>query len=601
VYQFDWANEELWASERTLEIAPPSRLPRDRVERTMLLHWQEHCIECAPPQCYSLCPLYVARADRKCARFVYGVFPNARFSGLFDHGADVRFRRWAKLEAELQGRAMSVDAHRRADRIDRAATRAVTTAAGALSLVNPRRRLNGVLTVARDAVFRRLAPGDRRAFDEFVLECYSPDEEPFRLVLEHVRGDAVDLRHSFEIEHGHNFHTLPADRFGHGGRVLVYPENDAERRLVFTWLDFVKYADGVRRDAAGPAAKVKVVAWDLDDTLWHGTLLEDGADALALREDVAALVRALDERGVLQTVVSKNDHDDAWPVVQRHGLDEYFLFPAINWGRKSQSLRQVAERLNLGLEAFAFVDDSPFERAEVEQALPGVRVYSADQVGELLGLPEFDVPITETSRSRRRLYQVEAERGRAQAAFGDDYEAFLRSCGMQMEVAPPSSEAEIARCLELVQRSNQLNLASRRYSAKEFRELLGTPGILSLRVRCSDRFGDYGIVGFCAVDERGEVPLVLDYVLSCRVAQKRVEQTFFEWLGVREAERGADRLHAGLVETSRNVALRRVFDELPFRVVSRDGPRVVLELPLDPPPPIGDVIRLEAQPVLAPE
>jgi predicted enzyme involved in methoxymalonyl-ACP biosynthesis len=102
------------------------------------------------------------------------------------------------------------------------------------------------------------------------------------------------------------------------------------------------------------------------------------------------------------------------------------------------------------------------------------------------------------------------------------------------------------------------------------------------------------------VDERSAVPLVLDYVLSCRVAQKRVERTFFEWLGVREAERGADRLNAGLVETARNVALRRVFDELPFRVVSQEGARVLLELRLDPPPPIGDVIRLEAEPALAP-
>jgi FkbH-like protein len=339
---------------------------------------------------------------------------------------------------------------------------------------------------------------------------------------------------------------------------------------------------------------VKVVAWDLDNTLWHGTLIEDGPDGCVLNEGAADLVRALDERGILQTVVSKNDHDHAWRVVERSGLAEYFLHPAINWGQKSESLRSVAGKLNLGLDSFAFIDDSPFERAEVAAALPMVRVYSEAQLDELLSLPEFDVPVTETSRQRRRLYAVEARREQVQASFAGDYETFLRSCEMRMRVFVPRSAEEVERCVELVQRSNQLNLSNRRYTGDEFRELLGTPGILAVAVECSDRFGDYGIVGFAAVDERSDPPLVLDYVLSCRVAQKRVEQTFFEWLGVREAGRGAGVLRAGLVETPRNIALRRVFEQLPFRAVEREGPRVLLELPLEPPTPIGDVIALEA-------
>ena len=111
MYQFDWANELLWASEETLSEGP-SRLSSGDVQQTMLLHWQEHCIECAPPLCYSTCALYVARSDRKCARFVYGIYPNSRFSGLLDYGADVRFRRWGKLEAQLSAGAVSVQRHR---------------------------------------------------------------------------------------------------------------------------------------------------------------------------------------------------------------------------------------------------------------------------------------------------------------------------------------------------------------------------------------------------------------------------------------------------------------------------------------------------------
>jgi FkbH-like protein len=605
VYQFDWANSARFAGERAVAPAGGSRLPRERVERTLLLHWKEHCIECAPPQCYEVCPLYVERADRKCARFVYGIYRNERFEGLFDYGADVRFRRWAKLEAELPGGSVSVGRHRQLAGADGLLTRAVNAVAGPLEALSPKRRLNGALTEGREVLLHRL-PGRDRHYDDFVLESFAPDDEPFRLVLEFVRGESVVLRQSFDIEPGPNFHTIPAERFGNlsEGRILLYPENDAERRLIFTWLDFVAYAPVAARareaPAEEPAAKVKVVAWDLDNTLWTGTLIEDGAEGCVLRDEAAELVRALDERGILQTVVSKNDHDDAWRVIERCGLADYFLYPAISWGQKSEGLRAVAAKLNLGLDSFALVDDSPFERAEVTAALPMVRVYSEAEVAELLGRPEFDVPVTETSRQRRSLYAVEAERGQAEASFAGDYEEFLRRCEMRMRIFVPQTESEIVRCLELVQRSNQLNLSTRRYTADEFRELLETAGILSVAVECADRFGEYGIVGFSTVDERGDVPLVLDYVLSCRVAQKRVEQTFFEWLGQREAEQGHTRLEAELVETPRNVALRRVFDELPFRVVEREAPRVRYELSLDPPPPLGDVIALDAEALLQP-
>ena len=119
------ANRALWTTEREPRDHPvPSQLDRAAVERTLLLHWQEHCIECAPPECYGVGPAHVARADRKCARFVYGIFPNPAYSGLLDVGADVRFRRW--------GEARALD------------------------------------------------------FDAFVLECRALDEEPFRLVLEWI-------------------------------------------------------------------------------------------------------------------------------------------------------------------------------------------------------------------------------------------------------------------------------------------------------------------------------------------------------------------------------------------------------------------------------
>ncbi len=599
MYQFDWADEQLWRGERIC-ASRPSALPRERVAGTLLLQWQEHCIECAPPDCYAVCPLYAARADLKCARFVYGIYPNPAFSGLFDHGADIRFRRWGKLEAELGGvRSVSPAWHRRLDRADATLSGAVGSASRAFARLSPHRRLSGAFTLARQVVLERLPGASAGRCDEFVLECFAPDKEPFRLILELVRdGAGTTFRHAFDIRPGHNFHTLPAEQFGPirepgGGRILVYPENDAERRVVFTWLDLVEYAK-VPADVS-PAEKVKCVAWDLDGTLWEGTLLEDGPEGRRARAGVLELVEALDERGILQTVVSKNDHDDAWRVVEQLGLQDHLLYPAINWGRKSENLRQVAKRLDIGLDTFAFVDDSAFERAEVEAALPMVRVYSHEQLGQLLGLPEFDVPVTELSVRRRATYLDRVRRERARERFGGDYLEFLRGSGLRLLIFEPREQRHVERCLELVQRSNQLNLSTRRYTRREFEELLELPGILSLALHCEDRFGDYGLVGFVAVDEREDEPCVRDFVLSCRVAQKRVEHAFFRWLAEHEAARGAELLRAELVRTSRNGPLARVFDELPFRPVRGDGERTLLELPLDERPADDGVVQLEVE------
>jgi FkbH-like protein len=604
MYEFDWANRSLWFLEDAVEPPHASQLPRAEVARTLLLHWQEHCIECAPPACYAVCPLYVSRRDRKCARFVYGIYPNPRFGGLLDRGADVRFRRWAKIEAEMTGVGVSVARHRALDRTDAVVSKVVSSAATALGRVDRRRRLNGALTLSRNWALPHLAGRHGGGYDAFVLECFVPEPEPFRLVLEQVVNDAVVFRHAFALEHGHNFHTLPAAAFeladaSQSSRILVYPENDAERRVVFTWLDLVEYAASANGrkpspEAAAPAATVKCVAWDLDNTLWEGTLIEDGPSGCRVRKEVVSIIEHLDERGILQTVVSKNDHDEAWQMIVDLGLADYFLYPSINWGTKSGGLQQIADALNINIDTFAFVDDSPFERAEVERALPMVRIYAEDEVGGLLDRPEFDVPVTEMSRRRRASYRDQIQRATAQESFRGNYLDFLRSCEMRMNVLVPREESAVRRCLELIQRSNQLNLSGRRYSAEELDALLATDGVLSLAIECADRFGEYGIVGFVSVDERPEIPLVRDFVLSCRVAQKRVEHTLFGALARREVDRGRERLRAELIRTSRNAPLARVFEDLPFRAVSSDGP-VVYEMSLAHQPDPDGVIELRGE------
>jgi FkbH-like protein len=591
MYEFDWAEKQLWKGAPLPARTRATRLPAEDVAATMLLHWQEHCHECAPPHCYEVCPLYVARADRKCARFVYGIYPIQDLHGLFDYGADISFRRWAKLETQMYGTSLSVAQHRRLAHVNRRVTAAVSILARGIARLNPRRRLNGALTMGRDRVLRMIPGQDRVQWDAFVLEVFACDDEAFRLVVECTENETLVLRESVELVPGHNFATIPASRFGRigdgAGRILrVYPENDAERRLIFTWLDFVAYSPARKNlpaptkapSSRTPASQVKCVAWDLDNTLWDGILVEDGADACKLRDDARRLVHQLDERGILQTIVSKNHYAEAWALLCELELDEFFLYPAINWGQKSQNLLQIAESLNINIDTFALLDDSPFERAEVARALPMVRVYDIAHVEGLLESKEFDVPISAQSRTRRLSYLGQQHRERARTVFAGDYTEFLRSCGMKMRLFTPDDEGSSARCLELIQRSNQLNLSARRYSSEEFRQLLAVPGMLNVAFDCEDRFGLYGIVGFASVDERSDSPEVRDLVVSCRVMGKRVERSFLAWLATRERNRGRSIIRAQLVSTDRNGPLLEILRELPFNERERAGERSQLEL-----------------------
>jgi FkbH-like protein len=594
MFQYDWHSRKLSKMESFVAPIGPSALIRTEVKKTMLLHWQEHCLECAPPSCYKSCTLFVERADKKCARLVYGISRNENFSGLFNVGADLRFRRWGKIETKLHPRAITVGLHRFIANTDLVVTAVVNSLSFLIKILSPFRRLNGALTVFRENLFKfTTLKGDIFDYDEFVLECYLAEVNQCRFLLEIWSGGELAFREALLLFPGKNYITRSASILLSkvdlkNSSMIVYPENDGELRVVFTWLDFVKYRANATSNAENnlklnpsPATKVKCLAWDLDNTLWDGTLIETEANNLTLKKDVLNVIRRLDERGILQTVVSKNNFDAAWSVVERLGLADFFLFPAINWGSKSSNIIQIAKQLNIGVDTLALVDDSVFERSEVKAALPMTRVYPENDISGLLNLPEFNFPITVMSRLRRESYRTESKRNDAQALFSGDYIEFLRSCEISLRIFTPNSDSEILRCLELIQRSNQLNLSSRRYNAMEFTSLLGTKGVLSVAMECIDKFGSYGIVGFVSVDERVPSPCITNFVLSCRVAQKRVEHAFFCWLVNRERSRGYKKLLADLVVTSQNGPLVSVFDDLRFEQSTSSNHHSIMELNLD--------------------
>ncbi|MCK4259504.1 MAG: HAD-IIIC family phosphatase [Halanaerobiales bacterium] len=244
--------------------------------------------------------------------------------------------------------------------------------------------------------------------------------------------------------------------------------------------------------------KVKCLVWDLDNTLWDGVLLED--DNVELREGVTDIIKELDRRGILLSIASKNSHEDAWEKVKELQLDEYFIYPQINWNSKSSSITKIAESINVGIDTFAFIDDQPFELEEVASVHPDVICINASKLDDLLDMPEMTPRfITKDSKMRRLMYKSEAKRKETEEEFVGTQEEYLASLNMELSIAP-AEEDDLQRAEELTVRTNQLNTTGYVYSYDELNKLRKSDKHKLLMAELNDRFGTYGKIGLALIE-----------------------------------------------------------------------------------------------------
>lgn len=305
-------------------------------------------------------------------------------------------------------------------------------------------------------------------------------------------------------------------------------------------------------EAAGdaPAQRVvKVLVWDLDNTLWNGTLAE--GDEVEPRPGVRELLETLDARGILQSIASKNDHSDAWSRLQALGLDHYFLYPQISWSAKSAGIEQIAKSINIGLDAVAFVDDQPFEREEVAHVVPQVLVLPVEELPKIADRPEF-VPrfITDESAIRRTMYQADIARNEAEEGFVGPQEDFLSSLEMHCTIGRCQAE-DLKRAEELTVRTNQLNATGYTYSYEELDALRRSDDHLLLVASLDDKYGTYGKIGLALIEKGDAVWTVKLLLMSCRVMSRGVGTILMSCIQNLAKDAGA-RLQAEFRPTKRN-------------------------------------------------
>lgn len=372
---------------------------------------------------------------------------------------------------------------------------------------------------------------------------------------------------------------------------------------------YAKSIAGIIGAIYGKTAKCLVL--DLDNTLWGGIVGDDGVDGInigqgdAVGEAFQAFQRHLLElkgRGVMLAVCSKNEEEHALAPFQQHPemvlkRNDFVAFKA-NWQPKPENLRAIARDLNIGLDSMVFVDDNPRERDQVRQYLPEVRVVElTDDVSEYPHLLDatgwFEVVrLSAEDATRTEQYRANELREQDQKAAGN-YATYLAGLN-QIAVVAPYDARFLDRISQLVNKTNQFNLTTRRQSRFEVEQEMSDPSRLTAYVRLADRFGDNGLISVFSSVQRGRNLEIDQWLMSCRVFNRGVEHLLFNWIAERARALGVETVYGTFVPTAKNSLTARLYASLGFveadPPASGEGTRWRLDL--DKFSPIGVEIKL---------
>lgn len=355
------------------------------------------------------------------------------------------------------------------------------------------------------------------------------------------------------------------------------PRMFAVAKILYTQPFYEKAATEIKAVLRGIAGQSKkVVICDLDNTLWGGVVGDDGPQNLKLGapdplgecfQAFQEKLKALRSRGIVLAISSKNDEELALRTIEEHPAmilrKSDFVGWRINWNDKAANILELAEELNLGLDSFVFLDDSPQERDQVRQILPQVLVPDlpaspAAYAPFLTSLNCFETPsLGKEDFERTQMYQ--AERGRKETLdMTGDLDSWLKSLNIEVRAAPLKQES-LPRAAQLLNKTNQFNLSLRRLDEKTFWEWSQEPTNEAYTFHVSDRFGDFGLVAVASFAVIGSEAKIVDFVMSCRVMGKKVEEALLGYTVNRAQSAGAARCIAPPVDGPRNQPAKTFF------------------------------------------
>lgn len=349
----------------------------------------------------------------------------------------------------------------------------------------------------------------------------------------------------------------------------------------------------VRLLAARRGLAYKCLVLDLDNTLWGGVIGDDGLEGIKLGQgsalgeahlDFQRYCKDLSHRGVILAVCSKNDDAVARSVFELHPemilrASDIACFVA-NWEDKPGNIRSIAERLNIGIDAIVFADDNPFERTIVRRELPMVAVPElpddpALYAACIANAGYFEsLRITDDDLKRALQYQTNLERERVRESF-TDMAGYLKSLDMRMTWSPFDTVG-LSRIVQLINKTNQFNLTTKRYDETSVRQFMDDPHAITMQIRLEDQLGDNGMIAIVIGSLDAEKEFLIDtWLMSCRVLGRQVEQATMNQLWELCSARGATSIVGEYLPTPKNGMVRDHFSKLGFGPIQgeRDGPQ----------------------------
>ncbi len=326
---------------------------------------------------------------------------------------------------------------------------------------------------------------------------------------------------------------------------------------------------------------IKCLILDLDNTLWGGIIGDDGLDGIQIGPfgdgepfyRLQLFLREMKRRGVILCVASKNTHEVAIRAFREHPemvlREEDIAVFMVNWEPKVEGIKAIKEVLNIGFDSIAFLDDNPFERNMVRQYLPEVVVPelpedASDYVRAISELNLFETTtLTAEDGKRTALYQEEAKRKLLERSFAN-VDEYLRSLEMQITMGTFDS-FHLPRIAQLIQRSNQFNLTTRRWGLEECERLMNAgPGTVPLYVKLIDRFGDYGLISVVVMQVEGSDAMLPMWLMSCRVLSRGVEQHVMNHVLANAKALGASRVVGEYVPSAKNAMVKDFYSKYRF-------------------------------------
>ena len=330
----------------------------------------------------------------------------------------------------------------------------------------------------------------------------------------------------------------------------------------------------------------KCIVLDLDNTLWGGILGEEGIQGIKIGQaspgnaftELQKELLKLYHKGFVLAINSKNDEEAVMEVFDKHPdmvlRKKHFASMKINWTNKAQNMKDIAEELNIGLDTFVFLDDSPVERELIKQQLPEVHCVALPNNAHLYPkilreLPDFErLSFTEEDLRRGEMYKTQIKRKKLEKS-STSLEDFYSSLEM-VAIVRVNDSFEVSRLADMTQKTNQFNLTTRRYSKSDISRFITSRNYQVYSLRLIDKFGDNGVVGSIIVKQDNDIWELYGFWLSCRVMGRTVETAFLSYICEKGLKDNIKSILGKYVPSKRNSPVKDLYKEHGFRLVKKD-------------------------------